>query len=515
MLRKIAFFLLLAVSAQAQLVIGGNSKAGGTIVFQVPGTITPPPPSGIAANFPNSSWNALLPANWPPFGAEGVSTCKGANPTNCADLMGARLWDDGAKWGQLETSNGGWSTAFTNMGTFINTNATVYPMDVLYTFGDTPTWAAQGTDTNCATPTSSSCVPPIHLDVNQSNCNADGSAPPATVHNDCGNGANDIWQAAVYHILVTYPSIDFVECWNEPDGAGNFWTNSASFGGRGAAPNAANQPPLVRLVRLCSDLYHIAHALNPNIKVISPSFHGPTALTWMHYFSTTTVNDPGCSGSCSAAIGGITWAASTVTGKNTFDITNAHLRGSPNADPTNFIGAYNNAITEINNDGLSTILWDDEWGPVNTGTVQTATFDDLAAYVAAGLALRAGTWFNKIPVVREWYYQWDAKNNATQSSGLQGNIAGQEIDEVASWVVGSTPTAACSNAGTIWTCPLKLNGVTPAEIKWNQGASNTCGTSCPTASSDGFSNSWTDLTGTVHGIVGGTVPLGGKAILIQ
>lgn len=62
-----------------------------------------------------------------------------------AQIFGYRVWDDGAKWGQLNTAFG--TINFTPLDTHINTRAISggcpgTPMMVLYTFGDTPYFAS-------------------------------------------------------------------------------------------------------------------------------------------------------------------------------------------------------------------------------------------------------------------------------------------------------------------------------------------------------------------------------------
>jgi hypothetical protein len=579
-IKCLALIFALSLAVAAQTVSGGSSQIGGKSIISVEGTIAPPPPTGILATFFAGSWNHTPPSTWPPTDSQHTKM----------SITGARMWDDAVKLGQIFSCTSGTCTTisgYTTLTNFINTTVPAYPMDVMYTFGDVPTGAAMGTDPNCATPTSSSCVPFNDMDLHQSNCNSDGSASPSQVHADCGNGTNAQDQSMILQLVTSFKGkIKYYEVWNEPDGAGNFWSNSATWGGTGHAPSAANQPPLVRLVRHGWDLWNIIHCKDPNARIVGPSFHGPTALTWMHYYSTTTVNAP------AGSVGGCTWAAATVSGAQTFDITNCHMRGNPaNQFPESFFtqNTYANTIAEINNDNLPTTLFNDEWGPENQSTIESPTPDYLAYYIGASLTLQASTEANAIGVAREWYYQIDAAGG-TGNLALQGNIAGTAWDIVAGWITGGAPTTQCQQNVSIWTCPWTLANGHSAEIKWSTGqgtafisqangasggstvydcttictgltgeyvtiagfgnANNngsftvtastnntitvnnpsgvtqtasatatylpvTCGTGCSTVSSDGFSTSWTDLTGTPHAIVSGVVPLGAKPILIQ
>jgi hypothetical protein len=336
--------------------------------------------------------------------------------------------------------------------------------------------------------------------------------PLLQVHADCGNGTNRAWQQVVYKIANQYKGIiHYWECWNEQDSKTSGQVRQPLVGALRPRKRPTSRM-MVRAVRMCSDMAHIVKALDPTAQVVSPSFHVATALTWFHYFNTSTVNDPGCSGACSAAIGGITWAASTVTGKDTYDIVNCHCRGSSttNPDPTSFLAAYNNTVTEINQDHLPTILWDDEWGPTNGNNIQSATADFLAYFIGVALNMRAQTAFNPIPVVRQWYYQWDQHQGTGNVEGLSGNVAGTAWNTVAVWRTGSTPTAPCSNIGTTWKCPIKLMGGQPAEVKWNQ-AQLTISTITGVGTSSGGSATYTCSSGcggingefvTIDGFVG-------------
>jgi hypothetical protein len=473
--------------------------------IDAPGT-PPPPANGIPADFFNASWNHTPPRVWCPTDALG----------HAAAIAGARLWDDGVKWADLESTSGEYTSALAGtLSSFLGSSYAAKPgcpVNVLYTFGATPAWAAlPGSDSKCAGVTtsygtdSSSCIPPKDLDSDTADCNANG-----TPETSCGNGADALFQAFVYKIVSSnIGKIKYYECWNEPDGSGIFWSNSTSFGGSGHAPTTKNVPPLIRLARMCYDMMQIVHQTDPAAIVLSPSFHGPTALTWMHYFATTSVAQPGCTGACSTSLGGATWKASTITGAQTFDYTNAHLRGSPNSAPETFLEAYKSAITEIANDKLPRNFMDDEWGPVNQSSPpEAANLDILASYVARGLTLRASVFPGLTGV---WFYQWDSPPG-TGVSALQGNIAGTAWDVMAGWLTGST-LSACTTSGTIWQC----RGTTAASgsfiVAWD--TSQNCDSGCTTADHTfaGFSH-YADLTGTAHAASGGVVPLGLKPSFI-
>jgi len=81
----------------------------------------------IATSFFGADFNNA--SDWPP--TDGLN--------QAATLGGIRLWDDGVKWADINTSNGVYD--FTGLDTFLG-QAAANNMDVLYTFGDTPQFAA-------------------------------------------------------------------------------------------------------------------------------------------------------------------------------------------------------------------------------------------------------------------------------------------------------------------------------------------------------------------------------------
>lgn len=475
-------FLLLAAAVSAQTIQAGPGARGGLMLDNTATAPTPPPPppGGVSEDFFKTSWNSGVPAVWPPKDSTGAIT----------EITGARLWDDGVKLGQLFSCSAGSCTTlgpFTGtLKTFLTVNISAFPMNVLYTFGDVPAGATQtGTDSHCASQGGSTagCIPFSDSDSNQTTCNStpnSGGTQDSIVIANCGNGTNMQFKFMVWKILSTYRQITEVECWNEPDGAGNFWSNNTAFGGVGSPPSRKNQPPLVRMAAMCNIVKKIAHAIDPNIKVYSPSFHGPTAATWMHRYVTTTYNDSGCTGSCSAAIGGITWpAATSQSALATFDYTNAHIRGGGsgtgegggNQSPEAFLGQYANVLAEVIADGLPTLIIDDEWGPVNSPgpppVCQVSTLDNLAYFVAVGLTVRAS-----VGLYRQYYYQWDSHSSSTScvndtgAAGPAGNIAATAWDVVSGWLIGSN-VGTTVNTGNKYTVPLTTQGGVGEQIVWN------------------------------------------------
>jgi len=257
-----------------------------------------------------------------------------------ATLGSIRLWDDGIKWGQINTANGvyNWSKLDIWLDRAQSSN-----MDVLYTFGDTPQFAAGLTAPGgCLTPGPYSCAAPVDL-------------------NPDGTGTDAYFQTFVT-ALVTHAAgrIAYYELWNEPDFTG-FWSGTQA-----------------QLVRMGKDAAAIIRSLDPNAKILSPSAHGATMARWFDGYI-------------------------AAGGAPNFDIVNVHMRGasSKNANPEEFLNVYSQVQTELQKRNLTSLpLWDDEHGILKDQGVTDP--DMLAGYVARSTMLRAG-----IGLQRQYIYTWD------------------------------------------------------------------------------------------------------------
>jgi len=268
---------------------------------------------------------------WPPTDGLNLS----------ANLGGIRLWDDGVKWGQINTASAVYD--WTALDKWLD-RAQTAGTDVLYTFGDTPQFAAASTPPGtCLSPGAYSCSPPT--DVNKD-----------------GTGHDAYFQAFVT-ALVTHAAgrISFYELWNEPDYNG-FWTGTQA-----------------QLVRMGKDAAAIIRALDPNAKILSPSAHGPTMATWFDGY---------------VAAGGAP----------NFDIVNVHMRGQKGTNPTPeaFLTVWGQVQDELKARGLTNLpVWDDEHGILKgEGLIDP---DMLAGYVARSAILRAS-----VGLQRQYVYTWDS-----------------------------------------------------------------------------------------------------------
>lgn len=266
------------------------------------------------ASFFGADFNSFK--TWPPTDGNGEA----------AKLAGIRLWDNGVKWGQINTSRGAY--VWTKIDQWMQ-KAQQIGADVLYTFGDTPQFAAPTT-------------PPA-------GCNAPGPyscAAPADVNAD-GSGTDKSFSDFVTQLVTRYKGqIAFYELWNEPD-------CKCFFAGTQA-----------QLVRMSKDAAGIIRKLDPKARILSPSAHGPTMATWFDAY---------------ILAGGAPY----------FDIVNVHMRGqgSSNVKPETFLSIYSQVIAEVKKRNLTgRPIWDDEHGALPG---QVSDIHSMAAYVARELILRA------------------------------------------------------------------------------------------------------------------------------
>ena len=317
---------------------------------------------------------------WPPT--------DGQNQT--ATLGALRIWDSGAKWGQLNTADSVYN--WKPLDNWLD-KAQSQGLDVLYTFGDTPQFAAGANPpAGCLQPGEYSCAPPVDV-------NADGT------------GTDAHFQAFVT-ALVTHATgrIAYYELWNEPDYNG-FWGGTTA-----------------QLVRMGKDAAAIIRSLAPSAKIISPSAHGPSMATWFDEY---------------VAAGGAP----------NFDIVNVHMRGSKstNATPEAFLTVYGQVQSELQKRNLTNLpVWDDEYG-ILAGQGLTDP-DMLAGFIARAVLLRAG-----VGLQRQYVYFWDSPSSAYGMQGNAAGTAWNQVAKwlighsiSPCTVTGSVYKCALDNGEVVW-----------------------------------------------------------------
>ncbi len=401
-----------------------GSNASGTITSNTIVTVTCTiPTSFFGADFIGSNI-------WPPTDGLG----------NIPTLGGMRLWGGNVQWADVNPSTQN-VFVWTDMDAWI-ADAQSEGWDVLYTFGNTPQWAGSIPAGNPCLIASGpySCSPPNDL-------NADGT------------GTDADFSDFVTGLVTRYKGeIAYYELWDEPD-------CTCYFAGTTA-----------QIVRMGADAAAIIRSIDPNARILSPSFHGPTARTWFADY----------------IAGG---------GQANFDIVNAHMRGTginPNGVPESFIVMYADVIAETAVLNLQSLpLWDDEHG-IKVG--QLSDPDELAGYVARSAVLRAG-----VGLQRQYVYTWDEGDTL----GLQGNESGTAWDVVAGWLIGHTINA-CVASGTVYTCL-----VDDGQIVWD--TAQTCSNGVCTTSNYTYPPAYTfqtNLSGTKTALAPPTVPIGYKPIFL-
>jgi hypothetical protein len=260
-----------------------------------------------------------------------------------ATLGALRLWDDGVKWGQINTASGVYN--WSKLDNWI-AKAQAQHIDVLYTFGDTPKFAGS--------------IPP------KSPCNSPGPyscSSPKDVHED-GTGSDSDFSAFVTALVNRYKGrIAYYELWNEAD-------CDCYFAGTQA-----------QMVRMGKDAAAIIRSHDQAAKILSPSAHGGTMATWFDGYI-------------------------KAGGAKNFDIVDVHMRGagSSNSSPEAFLTVYNDVMNQLSANKLTgTPLWDGEHGIKKSQLTDT---DELAGFTAREIVLRAGvgiqrqyvyTWDNNQP----------------------------------------------------------------------------------------------------------------------
>jgi hypothetical protein len=360
-------------SASQSLTLSVSSQSGGG--------------SGIKQSFFGADFNGSKV--WPPTDGQ----------NQLATLSALRLWDDGIKWGQLNTANGVYN--WTGLDNWLN-RASSANMDVLYTFGDTPQFATAATaPAGCLQPGPYSCAAPIDL-------------------NSDGTGTDAYFQAFVT-ALVTHAAgrIAYYELWNEPD-CKCFWSGTTA-----------------QLVRMGADAAAIIRSLDPNAKILSPSAHGPTMATWFDGY---------------VAAGGAP----------NFDIVNVHMRGTSatNGNPEAFLTVYGQVTAETQKRKLTSLpLWDDEHGILQTDGLTDP--DMLAGYVARSAILRASvnlerqyvyTWDSKAP------YGLQGNASGTGWDQVATWLIGHTIS--ACTASGTVYTCPLDNGQIVWDTAQTCNGGT-------------------------------------------------------
>lgn len=383
----------------------------------------------------------------------------------------------GTLWQLVETSNGVYD--FGKLDTRL-ADAQAAGVDVLYTIYTTPAiHSSAPTDATCSEGPGA-CDPPNDV-------NADGSGSDASLI--------AFLTALVNHVGT---QIQYYEVWNEAN-ISSEWN--------GTWP---------QLVRMAQDARTTILAVNPNAKLLSPSFAEftyPSAAAKEAAYLATSVNGS--------------------TGSQAADIINFHgytmTPALPVPIPEYEVVNLNNLRADLSSTDLAKPLWDTEWGP-STGLGDP---DLDSAYIARHMLIDAGS---NIP--RTYYYDWDPNMERalwTTTVGLAANClnagtvdaggylceTGMAYQQVEIWLLGNTVTTPCSGpmppATGVWTCGLLMPDGTQALAIWD--TSKTCASGTCTTSSYSYDARYTQYFTLANDLStelsGGTVSIGAKPILLS
>jgi hypothetical protein len=263
------------------------------------------------------------------------------------------------------------------------------------------------------------------------------------------------WDNYVKALVTRYKGkIQIYELWNEPD---------ASFTGTTAD-----------LVALTTDMYKTIRSIDPQAIILSPS---PCCLdAYMDgYFA---AGGP-------TGVDGISFHAYTYS-----------------APPEKVINYVINIKQIAAKHGLaSKPLWSTEgsWGTASL------TSDAQVAAVARFYLLQ---WSNGVS--RFYWYAWDGGTWGALWNATNGpHAAALAYQQVYDWMVGAAMTTPCSvDATSTWTCGLSRPGGYQAQAIWNA-------TSSLSYTPPSKFTTYSDLTGNTFPVMGGSVTIGPKPILLQ
>lgn len=530
-------FLVLCATAFAQsgtLVIGGTGTGGGKLVFGSPGTIAPPPPPvpTVLARMFGGDYNGSSPT-WPPRDLAGAAMQQGT----------CRIWDSGAKIGQLMTVSGPvgahtYSFNWTPLDNIIQrckqtagfSGAPNAPMHVIYTMGDTPAGAALA---GAISPGSCGgvvgcCTPDVTNSCRAYDDNSQGGTAEtdATILNFLAN--------LISHLNSIGIILDAIELQNEWDTQGFQCWNGVGCGG-GTNPLSANNTTAVMnkaLVQRGWDLRAMLNCKSPTTLIYSPSSHlltvQPGNILDNFIATSTTVhalthNQNGYPSSCPDL------PSQTVFGWQVIDVLNIHPDGNPDT-PESFVTTDGWLVCELtagcksqsgvsHNGTFFTHLIGmpktaDEFG---TKSGLCTTDDCLAADATRRFVYCAWLGYQDC----DWY-QMDGKGSFT---ALVGTLGGNGFDQLAHWIIGGATSAFVPPVGAVYTetfttasavTQLLVYDVSATDSNNGYTCNNIVGAAgCTTVVVPTSYTKFESLDGVVHSVNGShQIAVGGKPVCV-
>lgn len=412
------------------------------------------------------------------FGMHQLSRTQGAPSVSYGFV---RLWDSQTGWSQINTAMGVYD--FTRFDQRLS-DAKGKGADVLYNLGRTPVWAQCGANTSSACQQLPDCS---YLDSGAGQCYWPGDL------NADGTGSNQHWKdwvtAVVMHAVSLDPNqyarVRMYEIWNEPNTKGNW---------RGTPQQLARLTQDAACIIKGAGTGCAQKGLDPSAMIVGVPYvggSGPIASNAATYLYTA---------GASQYVDAIAFHGYSTEPEDLLDIVTS-LRASLSAADA----AKPLYDTEVSWGLTSPITDPDE----RTGWVAKS----VLAHWTAGVS-------------RMGWYAWDGSGtmwSATQVAGCttpwNGGYSCTTADaftQVQSWITGATLASPCSANGTVWSCLITRDGGYQGLVVWN--SANRCSQgNC--ATSDYAVNPiylhYRDLSGNSTQIVGITVPIGYKPILLE
>jgi hypothetical protein len=439
-----------------------------------------------------------------------------------------RLWDAGTKWGNLNPT----STTYTwkNLDAQVSM-ARANGSELLYTFGGVPPWALQknvpitsiARSGGVVTVTTSSAHGMYYNSAQSasrqsqitvagvSDASFNGTfylsgTPTANTLTYAQSGANSSASAGSvsavcggeYAPSMCAEAPASLSQWDE------FVTQLISHLGAGAIHywefwNEANDPLYWQgdpktLVAMASDARSIIRAVDPAAVFLSPSITG--------VYETQAE----CAGSVQYC--GTTWLDNWLGlgGNSTINIVSLHGYSNIGLAPEQIQGSSYQLQAVIAKHGNGSLpIWDTESSWRNNTNIPSAS--DQAGWLARHFLLE-----QSIGVQRTFWSAYDTPTWGTLWTSIGGlNTAGEAHGQVSQWVIGSTISQPCAEIPanpTTFVCSFTRADGYVAQAVWN-----TAGSATYTVPSQYVQ--YRDLTGALHGVVGGSVEISTSPILLE
>jgi hypothetical protein len=421
----------------------------------------------------NATLHAQVPASF--FDMQMEHATVTGEPWPVDSFAGLRLWDSATAWAVINTAPGqyDWSMLDAWLKAAKQRN-----VDVEYTFGRVPQWAASN-------PNDSSCA------------SAPGSCTPPNDLNSDGTGTNQHWKdfvtAIATHVndptyLQTHAPIKYWEIWDEAPNPGRWHPISESAG-------------IAQMTRMAGDARNIILSIDSSAAILSPSagIRVAAETKWLKDY---------------LAAGGGNYA--DIIAFHAY-LQQLNVQPVPE-DLLKYLTKWIEDVLKPYGQDKKP-LWDTEasWG---IATCCNFTDQDLQAGFVARYYLMH--WLGKAQ--RFYWYAWSDTPAGTLWVANQHNLwergtllkPGKAYGQIYHWMVGNTVDQSCVPQGTVWACNVTGSNGFQGQIAWD--TSQTCSNGTCTYSNYTFNPifiQYVTVLGKVIPVKGSTVPIGYEPIFLE